>query len=473
MIANRKIDQCLNRLTKWSEKPQWEDFLYQTYFLHLNSTLDEFDMLEDELVDLLSPEAVVSLNTAIFENFFTNFFGENGELNVINDYLKRRGSREPSVARQYLRELLDSSLSFYEVVELNPKERTVKVRDLLQEDTKLTIQMGSDIDDWAIWDCLGARVVSMSGKHYFTSGVLHLSRRLSKELVDSVETFAREVERRIIKQARKTYKNPAEIPSMPREVFRAAAPVAVLLIDAWLTEAVEIAEAPLPELYNTDNEKVILCEVRFPIRGDPTDVAALLDEVEEFVNLEEGNTWNWHELGSPSTRLAQHREELPESKKISKFDKGEIGSTALGFIRLRPKELVLSVNSAERADRGKMLLESCLGNLAGPSLTSYQDLNKAMDEELDSPNDFLPVMKEEILELQHAHVEDHYRRVLDEPVPMLRYKTPRKAALTKKGRSEVIEWLKALENYEYRNARRNGAEPYNMTWMWEELNVDK
>ena len=301
---------------------------------------------------------------------------------------------------------------------------------------------------------------------------MHLNRRLSKELVDSVETFARETERKIIKQARKTYKNPAEIPSIPREVWCAAAPVAFLLTDAWLTEAVEIAERPLLELYNTDNEELIFCEVRFPIPGDPTDVAAALDEVEEFVNLEEGNTWNWQELGSPSTRFANIRKDSSESKKISKFDKSEIGSTVLGFIRLRPKELVLSVSSAERADRGKILLESCLGDLVGSPLTSYQDLNKAMDEQLDSPNDLFPIMNEEILELQHAHLEDHYRRILDERVPMLGNKTPRKAAKSEKGRSDVIEWLKTLENFENRHARFNGVEPYNMTWMWEELNVD-
>lgn len=44
-------------------------------------------------------------------------------------------------------------------------------------------------------------------------------------------------------------------------------------------------------------------------------------------------------------------------------------------------------------------------------------------------------------------LDDHYRRVLDQPVPTLGGRSPRAAARTAKGREEVAAWLKTLENH--------------------------
>jgi hypothetical protein len=44
-------------------------------------------------------------------------------------------------------------------------------------------------------------------------------------------------------------------------------------------------------------------------------------------------------------------------------------------------------------------------------------------------------------------LDDHYRRVLDEPIPALGGKSPRAAAKTPKGREKVAAWLKLLENH--------------------------
>ena len=76
MKANRKIDQAFYRLMKWSEKPQWTDFVDQTYFNHLDFVLNDFDMTEDELFDCLGSDAMVLLNNTIYEDFFTFWHGD-------------------------------------------------------------------------------------------------------------------------------------------------------------------------------------------------------------------------------------------------------------------------------------------------------------------------------------------------------------------------------------------------------------
>ncbi len=74
-------------------------------------------------------------------------------------------------------------------------------------------------------------------------------------------------------------------------------------------------------------------------------------------------------------------------------------------------------------------------------------------------------------EVIHNTLDQHYRQCLDEPIPMLGDKTPRQCAKSKRGREQVIEWLKYLENNELRRATDQGQETYDSRWMWEALDL--
>ena len=71
----------------------------------------------------------------------------------------------------------------------------------------------------------------------------------------------------------------------------------------------------------------------------------------------------------------------------------------------------------------------------------------------------------------HQSLEDHYRHILDQPIPSLGGKSPRAAAKTPKGREKVVAWLKTLENH---SAKRPTGDPigeYDFGWMWDELSL--
>jgi hypothetical protein len=68
--------------------------------------------------------------------------------------------------------------------------------------------------------------------------------------------------------------------------------------------------------------------------------------------------------------------------------------------------------------------------------------------------------------------EAHYRRTLDEPVPMLGNRTPRECARSKQGRKKLANWIKEIENGELRQATGTGVPPYDVSWMWRELGVE-
>ena len=82
--------------------------------------------------------------------------------------------------------------------------------------------------------------------------------------------------------------------------------------------------------------------------------------------------------------------------------------------------------------------------------------------------DLLPEV--EIQNIKELH-DRHYREILDQPVPMLDDASPRAAAKTPEGQEKVVAWLKVLETGEAGMCQCNEIEPYDFSWMWQELGV--
>ena len=112
-----------------------------------------------------------------------------------------------------------------------------------------------------------------------------------------------------------------------------------------------------------------------------------------------------------------------------------------------------------------------LDGLVGRPLTSHQTLEKMLDERPDAPPMQSELPAEVAEQAIHSFLDNHYRQTLDEPLPILDGKTPRQAARTKKGRAQVISWLKKLENSEGRRATSQGQQPYDLQWMWQEMKI--
>ena len=59
----------------------------------------------------------------------------------------------------------------------------------------------------------------------------------------------------------------------------------------------------------------------------------------------------------------------------------------------------------------------------------------------------LEISLEQRRNIIHQCMDKHYRRMLDQPVPMLGNRSPRNAVKTDAGRQKVVAWLKTLENH--------------------------
>ena len=460
------IDRATQNLVQWAARGEWETLQREFFEAHFEPVTDGLD-LPDDAFEVLPDEDGGMLSVFVLEEFFTARFGEHGELNVVDDYLKRRGWRESVPARRYLEALRDSTLSLYEVIDI-VRGRHMTIRDLILGGAPVRVDEKLGSQRAAPWDRLAARIVLVHGKYGFTGAILRFRHELSRELLTALEKMAGELQDGIRSDSRKRGATAPVTRELAREVMVRTPLFARILSQFWLFDAVVRTQAPAPELRNTDDEAMLLCEVRFPLTGDAARVAEVLDGVEGFEREEDGEPrWRWFAAGSPLYRASRHR----RGHSATESSENPIGTTSLGYIETRKGTLVLSVNSRERAERGRALLASRLGNLIGPALIAHQTPERAQEARSGQAPDEPEVPPEEALKVMHSYLDDHYRRTLDEPFPMLDGKTLRDAAATTKGRGRVIDWLKQIENAEHHRAAQHGHRPYDTAWLWRELGI--
>ena len=460
------VDKATENLAKWAGRDEWDEPHAEIYASHIDPVADLLDMSGDEIAALLGDSAVM-LHVFITEDFLVARFGENDELNPIDDYLKRRGWRETVSARRYLEALRDSHVSLYEIVDIDPG-RSVTVRDLLLGGEAVTVNEKLGSKSLGRWDRIAARIVTVNGKEHFTGGILRFRHEASQELLSAFDEMAERMKEELSEAAEESGDDSTIEPERVLRLIVQGLPCAPIFSEHWTVDTIMRMQAPPPELRNSDNEAIVFCEVRFPIAGDEAKVTAELDGIEAFERVEDDEPhWVWLAPGAPFDRVDR------DSEEPSAAEAGDaISMTSLGNAALRDGALVLAANSRERAERGRDLLASHLGDLVGSPLISHQDLEQAMAESVEQPEDELGLPLDEAARIVHAYFDEHFRRTLDKPLPMLDGKTPRQAAASKEDRARAIDWLKRLENTEHHRAVQHGEEPYDTAWIWRELGLE-
>jgi hypothetical protein len=301
-------DQAIGYLIKWSEKDEWAQYRQQVFAEHLELILERLAVSEREIVDLLD-EAFGMVCGYVFEDFFTARFGEEGELNVVVDYLKRRGWREKVPAKRYLEALRDSVATLYEVVDLDPVH-SMAVRDLLLGGDPVTVEEKLGSQSAALWDRIAGRLVTVNGKRYFTGALLLFPHHVAEEVLSAVDEMAKRLKRDFRRNAKKQGE-PAEINDHDvRLLLLSGSTACRLFTQTWLIDALGRAQAPMPEIRNTDGEEIVFSQVRFPIVGDDAEIAAVLDGIDRFERDDADELrWTRHGPGSPSQRMSRNRQE--------------------------------------------------------------------------------------------------------------------------------------------------------------------
>lgn len=442
------IAESVERLSRYAEGDDWRGHR-RAHFERMLGRVParyglEIETCCQEIAELGHAETLFGF---LHETFLAAEFGPD-KVNLIDGFLRRRGWQQTPRAREYLQGIRATPASLYEVHDVAPGQ-WLELRDLYREGPPRRISEESGSRSVQRWDRLVARVVTAGGEDMLTGGVLPLDRE-SAEALAGILTRARDKGRSAaLAMARKhgvdlEFTDDDDVLQIADQAF----------LQVWLKGLLDLRRRPLPGLANTDGEPLLFTKTRLPVAsGAAREITRRLDTLTGWERDEDdAPSWSWQPAaGTPKTIHA--------------------------MARLADRALVIETNSRERMERALADLRAALGPLIGEALTSHEDpaqlLQQAAPRQETASTGGPPLQGPELDAIIRQYKDAHYRRVLDEPVPMLGNKTPRQCARTKAGRVRLVRWLKDLENGELHAAIGTGEGAYDFAWLWKELGVPR
>jgi hypothetical protein len=343
------------------------------------------------------------------------------------------------------------------------------LRDLVRGGEPVRVREKSGSQGLRPWDRIATRIIPLRDRAVISGTLLALDRDTSEALLASLGRVRNQAPRDVAVVAREL--------GIEADAERLAGILtpdmllglgAFLVTNLWLDAALKSAErTDRPELLNTDGDPLEFTTLHFPLLpgvAAPRLRAALATI--PALRQENAGFWNW--LAEPGTMTQTVPRRATGQTFITTM---EDGSLVLGTVELKGRRLSLAANSPARAERGRAMLEPVLTGLVRAPLTERTDLDQMLATERPPPAP-TGLSPEQERTLVQQMLDDHYRRVLDEPIPALGGKTPRAAAKTAKGRAAVVVWLKTLENHSGRQKPGDPMASYDFGWLWGELGVE-
>ncbi|MFQ6018644.1 MAG: hypothetical protein ACE5KF_10665 [Kiloniellaceae bacterium] len=462
------VDKAVVNIMKWTKRGEWSDLCAEVLVDHLGPACDDFEIAPEDLAREIGSELFVMAVACAIDDFLTRDF-EPGDRNAVDDYIRRRGWKESVPGKRYLRAIRKSVMSLYEVTDTVPGSHLF-LRDLVRGGDPIRIEDRMASNTAARWDRLAARVLRVNDRNYLSSGLLHFPMEPAEALLGVVRKALKHVRRAIRGAAKKAGRGEAGNGELTEEgLLREATPI---FTRSWLHLMLDAARRPMPDISNFDGDELVFCDVRFPVpSANQAEIERRLDAAASLERDDENDPrWQWIGEASP---VAKKPKTAKPGKELSFATFDDQGRLSLGMIELRDRQIVLSINSRERAERGKKLLTDLLGGLVGPPLTSFESLENVLENENrpDAPGPVEEIPPDIAAQVIHQHLDRHYRGCMTEKMPVLGNKTPRQAARSKAGRAKLVGWLKYLENGEVHRARSEGQEPYDFEWMWQDLGI--
>ncbi|MAL94596.1 MAG: hypothetical protein CME40_05940 [Haliea sp.] len=446
--SRREIDKAIKHLMAYTGPNQeWEGRWEQVQAELLEPLAGKLEVSAEELEEFFysGPYSHMVIGFG-FEDYATAVW-DNEARNLIEAYLAHRGWREGSAGRQYLRALGESELGFWEITAVKPGAYA-EIRPYGTQDEPIRVKEKAATESLHRWDGLVARVLQSGRTRTFSGAMLPLRPELAarvQRVLSAIPEETRGLMQQLLEQG--------EIESIPEDledVVRQAqaSELAGVAFTVWAMDVYLQTTRPAPILQNRDAESIVPTRVRFPVGSAHDDIIRALDTSPVLRRELDATSWTWF------------------PKPCADVDADQAVSV-LGHIALHETTLELDTNSIERAERGAALLGTLLGDLVGAPLTVHENL-ASMAGRSD-----VPVSNADRPEEAQAALEDqltrHYRNTLDEPIPMLNGLSPRQCAADPARRGDVIGWLKYLENA----GDRGPGIPYDFSWMWDELNLER
>ncbi|MBK1660260.1 hypothetical protein [Paracraurococcus ruber] len=450
----------------WAKREDWRNALSEFLDRHTAKACAAAGTDRQEIADVLGDDAATVVWGAAFEDLIATDLPDGR--NLADDYLRRRGWKEGASTREYIAGLRRSTISLYEVGGLVPGE-SMQLRDLVRggDPVRVSEKLGSQ--GLRQWDRVATRVIPLREGAIISGTLMPFDHDTSEAVLASLRKAGTKAPREFAKVAQafgietdaKTLAG-----MMTPDLLLAGA--TFMVTNFWLDAALQAAQGRnRPDLVNSEGDPLDFTTLHFPLlAGVKSEQIRTALAAVPALQQENPGFWNWLDAPGVKPQTSARR-----GKAQTFFSTMEDGSLVLGTLALNGRRLFLEANSTARAERGRAMLKPALSGLVGPPLIERTDLEQMLAAERPppepsglSPNDERALIRQTL--------EDHYRNIIDQPIPSLGGKTPRAAAKSPKGREKVVAWLKTLENH---SAKRPAGDPigeYDFGWMWRELGVE-
>ena len=450
----------LTGLIKFLARDDWKSSFEEVLGEHFGPAMQEFDLEYEAIGAALGGGWDMTLWGVAFEDFLGRQFEPDGR-NFVDEYLRRRGWNESAPTKTYMRGLRNSIMSLYEASAI-VSGQSFLARDLVRGGDPVLISERTATRTLKEWDRIAARVVAQGQKCILAGGVLAFTFEGSERLMINLQEAG-------VESLRSRQSAPSvNKPLITDDTLREMAP---LFTSTWLLDVLPKALGlSHPTLHNSDGDEVVFHEVRFALapKTTPNEIGESLTAISSLRRENEA-FWNW--LDEPTATQSPKPNEDAENV-LGWNVTMEDGRTVLGSIEIKARALIVSVNSAARAERAIGMLRTALGDLVAAPLTQIQTVEQMMAQQRNRPPSTSEVPPEIQTKLIHATLDKQYRALLEQPVPMLGNLTPRAAARTKSGRQKLVVWLKHLENRSRQPEATDPMATYDFAWLWRELKVE-
>lgn len=393
---------------------------------------DEFTLWKEVPMD---PELEPEMETIFIPWFLFNCIPESDEdgmtldwpeLPVAMHYLENEGSRLDSFQRRFIEEACSQPYSFFLVTAVDPG-KSLSLRDLLlkrevtvQERQASTLLHKGDIifariitmDDVSIMLGCASTVIAANYANYFIDMREEMQDKFPgydrRELLyDDIDLFA------IYYDIRERVRNPSP-----------------------------------PKLQNTDGEPLQPTKLHYTLQCSPREA------LDALISLSLADVDDFIEDGEFDAQGELFAIEFPWLKKGNK-QQASWENTVLGHISIEGQELIIDVNSQQRADAIKRKISRRLGRKAVFRNAVIQSVEKMLEEMQNNPaegprpadsNHEELMAQPEVQEMMQEMAVQFWQEWLDTSIPALKDQTPREAAKTAIGRERLEALLLDFES---------------------------
>ncbi|MEC7933381.1 MAG: hypothetical protein VX218_13965, partial [Pseudomonadota bacterium] len=452
-MSRPKSAHDLSGLMKYLGRAPWDEMMDEMLVAHLGPACDAMDLEPDDIFDIIGDHWEAQLWGCAFEDLLTQELEPEG-LNLVDEYLKRRGWNEKAPNKAYMRALRDTVMSLYEVSEVVPGQ-SMTLRDLLRDIAPVTVREHSATQTLVNWDKIAARVIEVNGRHGISGALLPFSADGAGRVIEAFSQLEDD--------------GPGTDRLSPPEregLLKASGPI---FTNIWLLDCLGKAmSGSVPEMVNADRDDLVFHRIVIPLaKGVIGKSVVRRLNAAQWLEPASDTFWNWL---VPVTKERKPRTAKGGQAFVTTM---EDGTPVFANVELAGRKLIVEVNSAARAEKAIAQMGEWLGDCVSTPMTEIRTLAQFMaDDAARAPQEEpLDIPSDERERIVHEMLTREYTKTLDEAVPALGNKTPRALARTKAGRAKVADWLKYIENGAAKSGTGEPMATYDFTWMWQELGL--